>query len=300
VARLAFFGTPAVAASCLVALAEAGHEIVLVVTAPDRRRGRGQGPVPTPVKESALALGLPVSERVADVVTTPAELGVVVAFGRLVKPDVLARVPMVNLHFSMLPRWRGAAPVERAILAGDDRTGVCLMKVEEGLDTGGLYVCATTAIGPDETAEELRRRLGEMGTELLLARLARVAGGDGGTEGFPGLGEPVPQVGEATYAEKLHPDELRLDFTRPAIELQRVVRVGRAWTVYDGKRLLVHRAAADRSPAGTHPPGSIENGRVATADGWLVPLEVQAEGRKRQGFSEWCRGVRLKGGATLS
>ena len=150
----------------------AGHDIALVVTQPDRRRARGAGLLPTPVKAAALELGLAVTDRVDDALDAGAELGVVVAFGRLIKPHVLAKLPMVNLHFSLLPRWRGAAPVERAILAGDTETGVCLMALEEGLDTGPVYACQRVTIGPEETAEELRDRLVEIGTAMLVERLA--------------------------------------------------------------------------------------------------------------------------------
>src|SRR5690606_7141689 len=129
------------------------------------------------------------------------------------KPHVLAELPMVNLHFSLLPRWRGAAPVERAILAGDTETGVCVMAVEEGLDTGGVYRRATVPIGPDDTLAELQARLVEVGTQLLVDTLR------------DGLGEPEPQQGEATYADKIDPAELRLDWERPAVELHRVVRL---------------------------------------------------------------------------
>ena len=154
--RLAFLGTPEVAVGFLRALHDAGHDVALVVTAPDRRRGRGTALTPTPVKLCALGLGLPVSGRVADVLYAKVELGVVVAFGTLIRADVLAQVPMVNLHFSLLPRWRGATPVERAILAGDDRTGVCLMALDEGLDTGPVYARVEAPILPRETGAELR------------------------------------------------------------------------------------------------------------------------------------------------
>ena len=120
----------------LQALVAAGHEVVLVVSQPDKRRGRGGALLPSPVKAAAVELGLPVTERVDDLLDAGAELGVVVAYGRLIHPHVLAVLPMINLHFSLLPRWRGAAPVERAILAGDPVTGVCVMALEEGLDTG--------------------------------------------------------------------------------------------------------------------------------------------------------------------
>ncbi len=155
--------------------------------------------------------------------------------GRLIKPDVLAEVPMVNVHFSLLPRWRGAAPVERAILAGDAETGVCLMELEEGLDTGPVYARAITPIGEEETADELRRRLGDIGTKLLLRSLST------------GLGTPVPQAGEPTYAAKVEPAELHLDFSLPAEVVNRTVRVGRSWSTFRAKRLLV--------PEGTCAPG---------------------------------------------
>ena len=165
--RLVFLGTPDAAVAPLRALHDDGFDIALVVTRADARRGRGSGLSPSPVKAAALELGLPVSHRVDDVLEVGADLGVVVAFGRIIKPHVLDVVPMVNIHFSLLPRWRGAAPVERALLAGDTRTGVCLMDVDEGLDTGGVRAETEFTIGSDETADELRGRLVEAGTSLL-------------------------------------------------------------------------------------------------------------------------------------
>src|SRR5438309_1206559 len=211
-ARLVFLGTPGIAVPALRALVGAGHDVALVVSQPDRRRGRGPQLSPSPVKAAAVELGLPVSAKVDDVLTVRAELGVVVAFGRLVKPHVLAHVDMVNVHFSLLPRWRGAAPVERAILAGDAETGVCLMALEEGLDTGDVYACERVAIRSEETAEELRDRLVEVGSEMLVRRLAH---------GFESLGYAVPQAGEPTYAAKIDPEEHRLDWWRPAEEVHR-------------------------------------------------------------------------------
>ncbi|MCU1489891.1 MAG: fmt [Acidimicrobiaceae bacterium] len=265
-----------------------GHEITQVISGPDRRRARKAEPSPTAVKARALELGLPVGEKVADVLGTGAELGVVVAFGKLVRPEVLDELPMVNLHFSLLPRWRGAAPVERAILAGDAETGVCLMALEAGLDTGPVYGRVTVDIDENETADELRERLGVLGTELLLEHLA---------QGPAGLGEPVPQEGDATYASKLTPEELVLDWSRPAVELARVVRVGRASTTFRGKRLLVHRARPVQNGQGA--PGTLQGADVATGDGGLELLEVQAEGRGRQPFSAWAAGARLAEGERL-
>ena len=233
-----------------------------------------------------MELGLPLAYRAADVVGSGAELGVVVAYGRIVKPDVLAQVPMVNVHFSLLPRWRGAAPVERAILAGDAETGVCLMEMEEALDTGPVYARVRAAIGEDETADELRRRLGHLGNALLLEALQE------------GLEVPTAQVGEPTYAAKLEPGELHLDFARPAEVVNRVVRIGRAWTTWRGKRLLVHRARVlpeERSLS----PGQIQGARVGTAEGALELLVVQPEGKPAMDAGAWARGARLEPGERL-
>lgn len=258
--RLVYLGTPAMAVPPLEALVAAGHEVALVVTGADKRRGRGGDLSPTPVKEEALRLGLPVSHVVDDVLAVGAELGVVVAFGRLVKPHVLEAVPMVNLHFSLLPRWRGAAPVERALLAGDATTGVCVMAVEEGLDTGGVYARVEVTIGPRATADELRRDLVAIGTDLLVDTLA------------VGLGEPEPQAGDATYASKIDPFELRIDWNRPAAEIDRLVRLGGAWTTFRGARVKIHAAELDGDE--------------------LVPTVVQPEGKPRMAFDAWRNGAR--------
>jgi methionyl-tRNA formyltransferase len=237
------------------------------------------------VKAAALDLDLTVTDRVDDVVDAGVELGVVVAFGKLIRPHVLERVPMVNLHFSLLPRWRGAAPVERAILAGDEETGVCLMALDEGLDTGPVHACERVTIAPEETADELRGRLVEAGTRLLLERLRR------------GLGEPHPQQGEATYAVKIDPDELRLDWARPGIELHRVVRVGRAWTTFRGRRLQVLRAAL--LPAGPE-PGLLDGTVVGCGDGSGLELRlVKPEGRAATSGEAWRRGSRPRPGERL-
>jgi methionyl-tRNA formyltransferase len=270
--RLVFLGTPPDAVPTLRALVGDGHDVGLVVTQPDRRRGRGAGTAPSPVKEAAIELGLPVRtpERAREVVEelreTGAELGVVVAFGQLLPEPFLDTLShgFVNLHFSLLPRWRGAAPVERAILAGDRTTGVAVMEIERGLDTGPVYAMETVPIGADETAGELRSRLIDRGTRLMVETVPRVP-----------VTDPIPQAGEPTYAEKLTVDEFRLDWSRPPEELARVVRAGNprpgAWTTVDGKRLKVWRA------------------RVAE-HGALVPLEVQPEGRGPMAWDDWRRG----------
>jgi methionyl-tRNA formyltransferase len=252
--------------------------VALVVTRPEKRRGRGGTTSPTPVAQAAAELGLAVTSDIGQVRTCGAELGVVVAYGRIIKPDVLAAVPMVNIHFSLLPRWRGAAPVERAILAGDEVTGVCLMEVEEGLDTGGVYRRREVPIEAGETARQLTARLAGVGAELLVEALAE------------GLGAPVPQEGEVTYAEKIGVEDLHLDWTREARELHRVVRVGRAWTTWNGRRLLVLDASPEgEAPAG--PPGAVTGEVVATGAGGLRLLVVQPEGKKAMAASEWRRGA---------
>ncbi|HEV2369498.1 MAG TPA: methionyl-tRNA formyltransferase [Acidimicrobiales bacterium] len=291
-ARLVYLGSPEVAVGPLRALVDAGHEILLVVSQPDKRRGRGGALSPSPVKAAALDLGLPVSDRVDDVLATGADLGVVVAFGRLIKPHVLAVVPMVNLHFSVLPRWRGAAPVEWALLSGDQSTGVCLMALEEGLDTGPVYECRETPITAEDTLDALRGRLAELGTEILVRRLSG---------GAATLGEPRAQVGDGTYAPKLTPEHLRLDWTRPAQELERVVRLGGAWTTMGGRRLRVLAADVDDDghDAPRLVPGTIDGVRVGTGQGSLRLSLVQPEGKGSMDAGAWLRGARLPAGTTL-
>jgi methionyl-tRNA formyltransferase len=290
--RVVYFGTPADAVPPLDALVSAGHDVALVVTQPDRRRSRGTGNDPSPVKQAALERGIPVltpeksREVVDDVRASRAELGVVVAFGQLLPVSLLEALPhgFVNVHFSLLPRWRGAAPVERAILAGDDETGVCLMEVEAGLDTGPVYACARVPIAPAETAGELHARLVDAACTLLVDRLADVL-----------TTTPEPQSGEATYAEKLTVDEFRLDPARPASDLARVVRAGNprpgAWFSVHGKRVKVWRAheQPDDAPA----PREIDaRGVLGTARGGLALDEVQPEGKRAMGATAWRAGLR--------
>ncbi len=255
---------------------------MLVVSQPDKKRGRGGALLSSPVKVAAQDLGLPVTARVDDLLEAGAELGVVVAYGRLVKPHVLAVLPMVNIHFSLLPRWRGAAPVERAILAGDAVTGVCVMALEEGLDTGPVYACEERAIGEEETLEELRAALTETGTRMLLELLAS------------GLPEPRPQEGEPTYAAKIEPEEHHLDWTRPAVELHRVVRLGQAWTTFRDRRMRVLRARL--FPGADLGPGEIDVTSlvVGAGEGALELVEVQPEGKGPQPATSWRNGARLQ------
>lgn len=283
--RIVYMGTPHMAVPPLVALHEAGFDIALVVSAPDKRRGRGSELSPTPVKAKALELGLPVTESINDALTVDADLAVVVAFGQLIKPDVLEQLAMVNLHFSLLPRWRGAAPVERALLEGDDVTGVGVMQLAVGLDTGGIYAEVEVPIGPDQTADELRIELINTGSRLLVDSIRA------------GLTDPREQTGETTYAKKIFTADLQLDFDRTAIELHRIVRVGNAWTTFRGKRLKVWQTRVP-TYAGSIPAGVVvlDDGVVlaGTGDGVLELIVVQPEGKARQEASAWRNGAQPK------
>ena len=293
--RVIYLGTPEDSVPPLRALVDAGHDIAMVVTQPDRRRSRGAGTDPSPVRRAADELGLPVRtpakarEIVDDVRESGAELGVVVAFGQLLPVPLLEALPLgfVNLHFSLLPRWRGAAPVERAILAGDAKTGVCLMQLEAGLDTGPVYAVQEVAIEPDDTAAALRSRLVEVGTRLLVEQLPAIADTT-----------PAPQVGEPTYAEKLAVEEFRLDPARSAPELDRIVRAGNprpgAWMAVGGKRVKVWQAHPLEAPDAQCEPGLITAaGVLCTADGALALEAVQPEGKRVMAAPAWRSGLRV-------
>lgn len=278
-ARLVYLGTPEIAVAPLRALVAAGHDIALVVTNEDRRRGRGKELMPTPVKAAAVELGLSVSHDLDDVLAVGADFGVVVAYGHIIGNHILDAVPMVNIHFSLLPRWRGAAPLERAILAGDQVTGVCLMEVAEALDEGDVYAVREVPVG-DATLDELREQLVEASCDLLVSALDE------------GLATPTPQSGEAVYARKLKSDDFVLDFAQAAEQLVRVVRLGRAHTTLAGRRFAIKHASVEPGPVQV-PPGTLDGTKAATADGWLVLEVVQPEGKRPIDAADWRRGARL-------
>jgi methionyl-tRNA formyltransferase len=289
-ARLAYLGTPELAVPPLRALVDAGHDVALCVTRPDRRRGRGSATSPSPVSAAARALGIAVSHSMDDVADAGVELAVVVAYGRIIPKALLERVPMLNLHFSLLPRWRGAAPVERAILAGDPQTGVCVMGVEEGLDTGPVYARRVVPIDDDIDLEALRGELVAVGSQLLVEVLAG---------GVSALGVPQPQVGDPTIAEKISRQDLHLRWEQSAEQLHRVIRLDRAWTTFRGHRLGVlaaHRQDGDMQGA---VPGTLDGSAVATGSGVLVLDRVQPESRSPMSAEEWIRGVRPSVGERL-
>ena len=291
--RIVYFGTPEVAVAPLSALCQAGHDVVLVVTRPPKRRGRRAAPAPSPVEASAADLGLAVTYDLADAETVEADLGVVVAYGELIPVEVLDRRRTVNLHFSLLPRWRGAAPVERAILAGDAETGVCLMDVAPEIDTGAVYSSASTPIDPHKSADELRTGLCELGTGLLLDALGE------------GLGDPVPQSGEVTWADKISTAEMRVDWSAPTEQVLRLVRVGGAWTTLRGRRLKVLGACpavvsdvprAEGTIMLEPRPGGSPAVEAATGRGAVELLTVQAEGRAAAPARDWFNGARVATG----
>lgn len=276
---IVFLGTPPAAALALRSLVAAGFDVRHVVTRADARRGRGGATSPSPVKAAALELGIGVSHDL-DWVKAHADhglLGVVVAYGRLIPVAVLDRVPMVNIHYSLLPRWRGAAPVERAIMAGDRETGVCIMDIEPTLDTGAVYARAVVTIRSDHTTETLTSELAVTGAELLVRTLDL------------GLGVPEPQSGPATHAAKIGPDDQRIDWTAPAVDIDRRVRAVRAHTVVGGQRLRV--IAVETGHVSALSPGGFDaEGVVATGDGALRLVTVQPEGRQAMDASAWLRG----------
>ncbi|WP_420608926.1 methionyl-tRNA formyltransferase [Candidatus Poriferisodalis sp.] len=278
--RIAFAGTPHDAVPALRTLAEAGFEIPVVVTGAARRRTRRGSDTLSPVAAAAEELGLPVSHDPADLAGCGADCAVVVAYGQLIGEDLLATTPMLNLHFSLLPRWRGAAPVERALLAGDDRTGVSLMALEATLDTGPVYWRHEVPIGPADTAAELRNRLAREGAQHLAGSLTG------------GLGTPQSQSGEPTYARKLTPADRQIDWSQPAAHIHRQIRVGGAWTTLDGERFII-RGATLQSGEAAASPGTLVDDAVATGDGLILLRTVQPAGRAALDAHDWLRGARL-------
>jgi methionyl-tRNA formyltransferase len=281
-ARLVYLGTPQAAVPPLEALVAAGHQVALVVSRPDTRRGRGAARSPSPVAAAAGRLEIPVTDRLDEATSVGAELGVVVAYGRIVPQTVLDALDLINLHFSLLPRWRGAAPVERAILAGDTVTGVCIMRLEAGLDTGPVLARRHLPMD-EEHAAVLTEKLSRVGAEMVVELLA---------QGPSALGPGEPQVGEPTYATKIEPNELRIDWARPAFEISRLVRLDRAWTTFRGKRLRILEAAVSTSGQHDGPPGTVNEISVATGAGVIELRLVQPEGGKAMTAEQWRRGIR--------
>lgn len=266
----------------LETLLDAGHEVVGVVTRPPARRQRRGGAAPTPVETVARARGLPVAHDPETLRDLGIDLGVVVAYGARLRSPLLGGVPLLNLHFSILPRWRGSTPVEHAILAGDAETGVSVMEVVDELDAGPILATERTPIGPDETATALRTRLAEVGARLLGSLLA--------TPG--GLPRPVAQRGEATWAPRLTSSDFFLPFAEAASYCARVVRLERAWTTTpDGGRLGVLEARAIPTAAPFGAPGTLEGTAVRCGEGALALVRVRPAGRVAVDAAAWARGL---------
>lgn len=299
--RVAFLGTPESALPSLTALA-GGHEVALVVTQPDRPRGRGRSLAPSPVKREALELGMRLAEPTTrDQLVSelrevgPIDLGVVVAYGRILSPEAL-ELPahgVLNIHFSLLPRWRGAAPVARALMAGDPMTGVTIIRLDEGLDTGPVLTAQAIDIEDDEVAGELTARLARLGARLLIESIPRYLSGDL---------EPVTQSDEGmTYAPKIEPQERSID-----VHGERLAEVNRARALSPepGAVLVIdgatHQVLRARPHASSPPPGTwMASGRapvVGFPDGGVELVEVLPPGRSRMTGAEWLRGRRRTSG----
>lgn len=303
--RIAFMGTPDFAVPSLAELIAAGHEIVAVYSQPPRPRGRGQKLTPSPVQAFAESMGLPVftpeSMKTAEAVETFQSLDLdaaaVVAYGQILKIDVLEapRLGCFNLHGSLLPRWRGAAPIQRAIMAGDRQTGVQIMRMSEGLDEGPILLSEILDIRDDDTAATLSDRMAHVGAGLWPRALAAIE---------RGAATPVEQIGEPTYARKITPAEARIDWSRPAAEVDCRIRglspfPGAWFEGPDGARI---KALMSRVEDGSGAAGQVLDDQllIACGTGAVRLTRVQREGRGAQGADEFVRGYAITAGAVLA
>ena len=302
--KLIFMGTPDFSVPALDALVAAGHEVAAVYTQPPRPAGRGKKPRPSPVEIRARALGLALrsptslksAEAQAEFAALGADLAVVVAYG-LILPQALLDAPArgcLNIHASLLPRWRGAAPIQRALMAGDDETGICIMQMEAGLDTGPVLACTATPIDAGDTAASLHDRLAQMGGDLIVRTIADL---DRLT--------PQPQPTEGvTYAAKISKEEARIDWSRPAGEIDRQIRAlspfPGAWTMADGIRL---KLLMSRTVDAVGQPGEVLAGpgplTIACGEGAVEILRAQRQGKQALDISDFLRGTPLAPGTML-
>jgi len=293
--RVVFMGTPDFSVPVLEALIAAGHEVAAVYCQPPRPAGRGKKDRPGPVQARAEALGLPVrhpkslrtAEAQAEFAALRADVAVVVAYG-LILPQAVLEAPArgcLNIHASLLPRWRGAAPIQRAILAGDAETGICIMQMDAGLDTGAVLLREAVAIGAEETAADLHDRLSAVGARLICDALQRL------DDLAP---EPQPEAG-VTYAAKIDKAEARIDWSRPAVEVDRQIRglspFPGAWCEVAGERIKLLRS---RLASGQGEPGTVLDGfTIACGTGAVEVLEAQREGKRAMPAAEVLRGLLL-------
>jgi methionyl-tRNA formyltransferase len=306
--RIVFFGTPEFAVPSLQTLLAGRDPVVGVVCQPDKPAGRGQHLTAPPVKHLALEAGVPVLQpeklRVPEFVDAlrawMPDLIVVAAYGKILPATVLdsPRYGCINVHASVLPKYRGAAPIQWAILRGEERTGVTIMRMNERMDAGDILLQRETRIGAAETYGELQTRLAVIGAELLAEAIARLRAGT--------LAGQAQDEADMTLAPMIKKEEGRIDWAQPALAIARVVRAFNprpsAFTYLDGKRLKIHRARATAAHSGRAPGTVILSGdslTVATGDGTLTLEEVQLEGRRRLRASEFARGGGLRVGAVL-
>jgi methionyl-tRNA formyltransferase len=307
--RLIFAGTPTFAAVVLQDLLAHAYDVVSVLTQPDTTAGRGLQSKHSPVKQVALDHGIALQQpatlkhdgAIADLAELRPDVIIVVAYGLILPPPVLAipRWGCLNVHASLLPRWRGAAPIQRAIMAGDDETGVCIMRMEAGLDTGPVYLCRRTPIASKDTAGSLHDRLAILGAEALRTVLATLACPDT---------KPEPQPAEGvTYAAKIAKVDGLIDWTKPAAEIERLLRgldpVPGAYTTWGGQPLKLWRGTVSASVADV-PPGAVvgltsEAVHVRCGVGVLSVSELQRPGGRRLQAAEFLRGFKLAVGDRL-
>jgi methionyl-tRNA formyltransferase len=304
--RVVFFGTPQFAVPTLDRLLASSHTVVGVVTQPDRPRGRGQKMSDAPVKARAVGAGIPVLQpatlkdpgAVAAIAALRADIGVVAAYGKILTEAILQTPPMgmVNVHASLLPRHRGAAPVHRAVMAGEGQTGVTIMRVVKALDAGAMLGVVHRSIDPDETSEDVERDLARLGAELLVPTLDRLA---------TGPIEEIPQDDtRATYAPRLTKEDGLVDWSRPAVDVHNLIRGLYPWphayTFWKGRRFILLRSSP--SSGTTHALGGVviaahsEELRVAAGEGHLQILEIQAEGKRPMTAREFLAGTHIEPG----
>lgn len=305
--RIVFAGTPTFAAVVLSKLLHRNFNIVSVLTQPDTHSGRGLKTIPSAVKQIAteknIALQQPPTLKDAAAVTalaaTRPDVLVVVAYGLILPPAVLElpRLGCLNVHASLLPRWRGAAPIQRAIMAGDARTGVCIMHMDAGLDTGAVYTCRETPIASDDTAATLHERLAALGADALCAVLTDLAQGRACAQAQPGDG--------VTYAAKILKADARIEWSRTAVEIERQLRAldpaPGAYSPFGGQPIKLWRArvlsgAAPDSPIGTVVAAGPDGIDVQCGAGILRVIELQRAGGRRLRVDEFLRGARMSSG----
>jgi methionyl-tRNA formyltransferase len=302
--RVVFFGTPAFAVPAFEALLASRHRVAGVVTQPDRPRGRGQKTIDLPVKTRARGAGVPLLQPstlsepsfMAALAALEADIGVVAAYGKILSERVLAmpRLGMINVHASLLPRYRGAAPVHRAVIAGERETGVTIMRVIKALDAGPMLAQSRRPVGPNETSEEVERDLSRIGAALLTVSLDRLAAGD--------VSETPQDDAAATYAHRLTKQDGLIDWTWPADRIHNLVRGLHPWphayTYLNGARLIILRSVLANQSHGV-PPGSVVTAhgdelRIAAGSEAVGLLQIQAEGKRPMSPRDFLAGHRLR------